>query len=258
LKIGYARVSSTGQSLDVQLEALGQRCDKIYQEKASGSSTDGRPELEHALDQLRAGDELIVTRLDRLARSVPDLYAIVERIDRAGAAFHCLQQSIETGTATGKLILGVLGAVAQFERELTRERQAEGIARAKANGVYRKKRGRKDAVDREAVLRAYAELGSYGKAAKAVGCGKATVERIVKNKPSSGRSYGVKIGAVDLLADPQLADEPLGVGEGELHLPDDYLAKRPKATVERIVMNKPSRGRSAPCNTATEEGSTDQ
>jgi DNA invertase Pin-like site-specific DNA recombinase len=208
MKIGYARVSSVGQSLDVQLAALGEAgCDRIYQEKASAKSTDGRPELEHALDLLREGDELVVTRLDRLARSVPDLYAIVDRIDRAGAGFHCLQQSIETKTATGKLILGVLGAVAQFERELTKERQAEGIARAKANGVYRKKRGRKDLVDRDAVLKAYAEHGTYGKAARAL------------------TEAGIRCS---------------------------------KSTVERIVQNKPSRGRSAPCNTATNNRSTDQ
>lgn len=191
MRIGYARVSSVGQSLELQVDALEiALCDKIYQEKASAKSTDGRPELEKALDQLRSGDELVVTRLDRLARSVPDLYEIVYRIDRIGAGFRCLQQgSFDLKHATGKLMLGVLGAVAQFERELTRERQAEGIARAKANGVYRKKRaGRKDSVDRDAVLAAYAEHGTYGKAAKAVGCSKATVERIIMNKPSRGRS----------------------------------------------------------------------
>jgi DNA invertase Pin-like site-specific DNA recombinase len=193
MKIGYARVSSIGQSLELQLEALGAAgCTKIYREKASGKSTDGRPELEKALDQLRAGDELLVTRLDRLARSVPDLYAIVDRIDREGAAFHCLQQAIETRTATGKLILGVLGAVAQFERELTRERQAEGIQAARDRGVYRKKRGRKDAVDRVLVIAAYAEHGTYGAAAKALTaaghrCSKSTVHRIVMDEPASGR-----------------------------------------------------------------------
>jgi DNA invertase Pin-like site-specific DNA recombinase len=187
MKIGYARVSSTGQSLELQLEALAAAgCDKIYREKASARSTDGRPELERALDQLRTGDELAVTRLDRLARSVPDLYAIVQRIDQAGASFSCLHQAIETGTATGKLMLGVLGAVAQFERELTRERQREGIAAAKARGVYRK--GRKATLDPAVVKAAYAEHGGYGAAAKAlteagIPCSRASVERIVNNRP---------------------------------------------------------------------------
>lgn len=182
MKIGYARVSSVGQSLELQLAELGKaECDKIYREKASASSTNGRPELERALDQLRAGDELVITRLDRLARSLPDLYAIVQRISDAGATFACLQQgAIDTGTSTGKLMLGVLGAVAQFERDLLLERQAEGIAARKAAGGYR---GRRSELDPAEVKAAYAEHGSYRLAAKALGCHKSSVERIVSGRP---------------------------------------------------------------------------
>lgn len=177
MKIGYARVSSTGQSLELQLEALkAAGCSKIYQEKASASSTDGRAELEKAIDQLRTNDVLVVTRLDRLARSVPDLYAIVKRIDQAGAAFACLQQgAIDTASSTGKLMLGILGAVAAFERDLLLERQAEGIAKAKAAGKYR---GRKAVLDPAVVLEAYRRLGGVG-AAKELGIGRASVYRLV-------------------------------------------------------------------------------
>lgn len=179
MKIGYARVSSVGQSLELQLAALkAAECGKIYQEKASAKSTDGRPELEKALDQLRPGDELVVTRLDRLARSVPDLYAIVKRIDTGGASFACLQQGgIETTSSTGKLMLGVLGAVAQFERDLLLERQKEGIAKAKAAGVYR---GRKAEIDPATVREAFERNNrSATAAAKELGIGRASIYRIL-------------------------------------------------------------------------------
>ena len=196
MKIGYARVSSSGQSLDVQLEALAQICEKIYREKQSGKSTDGRPELEHALEALRPGDELVVTRLDRLARSVPDLYAIVQRIVDAGAEFSCLQQgAVDTRSATGKLMLAVLGAVAEFERNLLLERQREGIARAKAAGKYRKD-GRKTRLDPAVVRAAYAEAGTYGAGARllaerGVACSKASGGRVVKGRARNGKKEAV-------------------------------------------------------------------
>lgn len=180
MKIGYARVSSSGQSLDVQLAALkAAGAEKIYREKQSGKSTDGRPELERALDQLRGGDELVVTRLDRLARSVPDLYAIVQRIDAAGGSFSCLQQgAIETTSSTGKLMLGILGAVAEFERNLLLERQREGIAAAKKAGKYS---GRKATIDPAKVREAYERLGGAA-AAKELGIGRASIYRILEQQ----------------------------------------------------------------------------
>jgi DNA invertase Pin-like site-specific DNA recombinase len=179
MKIGYARVSSSGQSLELQLEALGAAgCEKIYREKQSGKSTDGRGELERAIADLRAGDELVVTRLDRLARSVPDLYAIVKRVDQAGATFACLQQgAVDTGTPTGKLMLGILGAVAEFERDLLLERQREGIARAKAKGTYR---GRKPTIDPATVRAAWERNKRSATAtAKELGIGRASIYRIL-------------------------------------------------------------------------------
>lgn len=176
MKIGYARVSSAGQSLEAQVEALeAAGCEKIYQEKESGGSTARRFALEKALDQLRAGDVLTVTRLDRLARSVPDLYGILEKISAAGAGFACLHQSgVDTATPTGKLMLGILGVIAEFERDLIRERQAEGIARAKEKGIYR---GKKRKLDPVKVLEAYREHGDQ--AHKILGCARSSVYRIV-------------------------------------------------------------------------------
>lgn len=178
MKIGYARVSSSGQSLETQLEALeAAGCTKIYREKESGGSTVKRHELERALEDLRDGDELVVTRLDRLARSVPDLYAIVQRIAAAGASFSCLQQgAVDTSSPTGKLMLGILGVIAEFERDLIRERQVEGIAKAKARGAYR---GCKSTIDPERVAAAVREHGGATAAARALGIGRASVYRIL-------------------------------------------------------------------------------
>lgn len=179
MKIGYARVSTAEQSLELQLASLAAAgCDRFYQEKQSGGSTDGRAELEKALDALREGDQLVVTRLDRLARSVPDLYAILQRIDRAGAALVCVQQSgVDPTTPTGKMFLGILGVIAEFERELIKERQAEGIARAREKGTYRRC-GRKPRLAPDRVVEAFKAHGGSG-AAKALGCNRATIYKIV-------------------------------------------------------------------------------
>lgn len=176
MKIGYARVSSSGQSLELQLETLeAAGCAKIYEEKESGSTTTRRHALERALDQLRDGDELVVTKLDRLARSLQDLLRILERVTAAGATFTCLQQSaVDVSTASGRLMLSILGAIAEFERELIRERQADGIAKAKEKGVYRGKARKLDPVK---VMAAYKEHGD--KAHKVLGCARSTVYRIV-------------------------------------------------------------------------------
>lgn len=148
--VGYARVSTQGQSLDIQNEALVEAgCEKVFAEKQSGSSSKGRVELANAIDFVREGDTLVVTRLDRLARSVGDLHRIIEKLTDKGVEFRCLQQSdVVTNTSTGKLMLAVLGAVAQFENDIRRERQREGIEKAKAAGKYK---GRPKSIDPEAV-----------------------------------------------------------------------------------------------------------
>ena len=133
-KIGYARVSTIDQDLQIELAALkAAGCgDMIRSEKVSGTSTNGRAELKTILDFLRPGDELVVTRIDRLARSVGDLQDIVRTIKAKGATFKATEQPIDTSTAAGKAFLDMLGVFAEFETNLRRERQLEGIAKAKA------------------------------------------------------------------------------------------------------------------------------
>ena len=174
--IGYARVSSEGQSLDIQHEALSDAgCDKVFSEKMSGRSTLDREQLALALDFVREGDTLIVTRLDRLARSVGDLHRIIEKLAAKNVAFRCLNQSgVDSDTSTGRLMLAVLGAVAAFENDIRRERQLEGIAKAKAAGKYR---GRPASIDAARVR----ELRNAGmgaaEIAKTMQIGRASVYR---------------------------------------------------------------------------------
>lgn len=131
--VGYARVSSVGQSLQVQLDKLG-HCDKIFQEKKSGT-TDKRPRLKACLEYVREGDVLAVTRLDRLARSTLHLCQIADELSNKKVALLVLDQSINTGDATGRLLFNMLGAIAQFETEIRSERQMDGIQKAKERGI---------------------------------------------------------------------------------------------------------------------------
>ncbi|MHB1548636.1 MAG: recombinase family protein [Acidimicrobiales bacterium] len=135
--IGYARVSTYGQTLDAQLEQLkAAGCAKIYREKATGARAD-RSELLTMLRYVAAGDVVMVTRIDRLARSTFDLFAIVKQIADAGALFRSLAEPwADTGTSTGRLMLAVLGGLADVERDLIRTRTAEGRSRAKARGQH--------------------------------------------------------------------------------------------------------------------------
>jgi DNA invertase Pin-like site-specific DNA recombinase len=132
--VGYARVSSVGQSLDVQLDKLG-HCDKIFQEKQSGASGQ-RPRLHACLEYVREGDALVVTRLDRLARSTFRLCQIAAELARKQVNLQVLDQHIDTSDATGRLLFHMLGAIAQFETELRAERQMDEITKAKARGVH--------------------------------------------------------------------------------------------------------------------------
>lgn len=133
--IGYARVSSIGQSLDVQLDKLNiYGCDKIFSEKRSGTTAD-RPNLKTALQYLREGDVLVITKLDRLARSTFHLTQIAERLRKDGIELVVLDQNIDTSTPTGKLLFNMLASISEFETEIRKERQLEGIAKAKEKGV---------------------------------------------------------------------------------------------------------------------------
>jgi DNA invertase Pin-like site-specific DNA recombinase len=145
MRIGYARVSTDDQDNTIQVEALERAgCSTIRQEKASGTSTNGRPELAAILDFIREGDTLVVTRIDRLARSIADLQTIVARLKARGAKLRATEQPIDTSTAAGKAFLDMLGVFAEFETNLRRERQMEGIAKAKAAGAYK---GRRSSID---------------------------------------------------------------------------------------------------------------
>lgn len=174
--VGYARVSSSGQSLDIQNEELAKAgCEKVFAEKVTGRSTKDRHQLGEALDFVREGDTLVVTRLDRLARSVGDLHQIIERLTSKGVSFKCLNQSgVDTDSSTGRLMLAILGAVAAFENDIRRERQAEGIAKAKAAGRYR---GRPASVDVSRVRELRSEGLGAAQIAREMKIGRASVYR---------------------------------------------------------------------------------
>jgi DNA invertase Pin-like site-specific DNA recombinase len=155
--VGYARVSSAGQSLEVQLEQLKEAgCEKVFAEKKSGRKADNRAELQSALEFVREGDVLVVTRLDRLARSVDDLRKIVmETLGAKGVGFRCIAQgALDTTRAEGRLFLTFLAAFAEFEADIRRDRQLEGIAKAKAEHPERYT-GRPAKIDKEAIRALY-------------------------------------------------------------------------------------------------------
>ncbi len=134
MHLGYARVSTETQDTALQLDALSAAgCERIYQERTSGGSRE-RPELAKCLDALRAGDTLTVWRLDRLGRSLRDLVGTVADLEERGVGFRSLRESIDTGSAGGKLIFHVFAALAEFERSLIRERTRAGLAAARARG----------------------------------------------------------------------------------------------------------------------------
>lgn len=174
--VGYARCSSASQSLDIQLEALTTAgCEKVFSEKVSGRSTQDRDQLAQALDFVRESDTLIVTRLDRLARSVGDLHRIIEKLTEKKVAFRCLNQSgVDTDSSSGRLMLSILGSVSCFENDIRRERQMEGIKKARAAGKYR---GRPATIDPHRIKEL--RLSGMGAAAIArkLGIGRASVYR---------------------------------------------------------------------------------
>lgn len=178
--VGYARTSTTDQKagLEAQLRDLDAAgCTKVFREELS-SVADTRPQLQAALDWVREGDTLLVTKLDRLARSVADLVAITEALRAKGVGLRILAMNLDTATPTGKLMLNLLGSIAEFERELMLERQREGIAKAKAEGKYV---GRQPTARRQAreVLRLKAEGKSAGDIVATLGISRASVFRIL-------------------------------------------------------------------------------
>jgi DNA invertase Pin-like site-specific DNA recombinase len=173
---GYARVSTTDQDLGVQLDALTRAgCTVIRAEKVTGTTREGREELATLLDFIREGDTLMVTRIDRLARSIGDLQDIVRALRARGASLRATEQPVDTSTAAGKCFLDMLGVFAEFETNLRRERQREGIAKAKAEGRYA---GRKSTIDPAAVSALRGEGLGASEIARRLGIGRASVYRL--------------------------------------------------------------------------------
>lgn len=181
---GYARASTLEQDVTIQEEALRRAgCEIIRSEKVSGSSRAGRSELAILLQFLRRGDILMVTRIDRLARSIKDLQDIVHELRLAGVTLRATEQPIDTSTAAGKAFLDMLGVFAEFETNLRRERQMEGISQAKAKGIYA---GRKPSIDPAEVrrLRTDEKLGAT-EIAERLGIGRASVYRVLAGNDQS-------------------------------------------------------------------------
>jgi DNA invertase Pin-like site-specific DNA recombinase len=176
-KIGYARVSATDQDLGIQLEALrAAGCEIIRKEKASGNAIKSRSELAAIMDFIREGDTLVVTRIDRLARSIGDLQDIMRALKAKGATLRATEQPIDTSSAAGKAFLDMLGVFAEFETNLRRERQMEGIAKAKVAGVYK---GRKPTIDAAAVQKLRSDGLGPTAIAKKLRIGRASVYRLL-------------------------------------------------------------------------------
>lgn len=182
MKIGYARTSTVEQvaGLEAQERDLkGAGAEKIFSERVSSIAK--REQLEAVLDYCREGDVLLVTKLDRLARSIDDLVAITARLKAKGVTLHVLSMNLDTSTPTGKLMLNLLGSIAQFERELMLERQREGIAKAKAEGKYK---GRVPTAQRKAadVAKLRAEGLKAEEIAERLKISRASVFRVLKAK----------------------------------------------------------------------------
>jgi DNA invertase Pin-like site-specific DNA recombinase len=186
--VGYARTSTADQlaGLEAQLRELeAVHCEKIFQEQVSSVSI--RPQLQAALEYVREGDILVVTKLDRLARSVSDLMAIIKKLEQKLVGLRILNMGIDTQTPTGKLMLTVLGGVAQFEREMMLERQREGVAKAKAAGKYK---GRKPLSDelRQQVVDLVRQGQSKTSIAQQLGIGEASIYRILADAKSVSKA----------------------------------------------------------------------
>ncbi|MBB3938158.1 recombinase family protein [Aureimonas phyllosphaerae] len=174
---GYARVSTTDQDLSIQeaaLQAAG--CTVIRSEKKTGTTTKGRDALQTLIEFAHEGDTIVVTRIDRLARSIADLASIVRDLEAKGIALKATEQPIDTSTAAGRAFLQMLGVFAEFETAIRRERQMEGIAKAKSEGVYK---GRKPSIDVVKVRELQAAGKGATEIAKALGIGRASVYRVM-------------------------------------------------------------------------------
>lgn len=186
--IGYARVSSAGQSLEVQratLEKVGVTQRHLYAEKASGTKREGRDQLAHMLRGLRKGDCVVITRLDRLARSTSDLLTIAKQVEEAGADLVALEQTINTTTPEGRLFFTMVAAFGEFETEVRKARQMEGIAAAKAKGADSPFKGRPASIDVEKVMELREEGVGPADIARRLGISRQSVYRLTRQSSAA-------------------------------------------------------------------------
>jgi DNA invertase Pin-like site-specific DNA recombinase len=176
--LGYARVSTTDQDLTVQRQALkGAGVATVFEEKVSGTKRDGRTELQKVLGVLGDGDILVVTRLDRLGRSLRDLANVAHEIEEAGANLKVIEQRVDTSTAAGRAFFGMLAVFAAFETDVRRERQMEGIALAKRQGVYT---GGKARLDRARIMQLSKDGHGPAAIARELGIARSSVYRLLE------------------------------------------------------------------------------
>lgn len=188
--IGYARTSTLDQTAGIEAQErdlLAAGCEKIFLEQVSSVDVKHRTQLSLALDFIREGDTLVVTKLDRLARSVAHMHDLLQRLSSKGAALKILSMGVDTSTPTGKLMLNVLGGVAEFEREIMLERQREGIAKAKADGKYK---GRAPTALRKAadVMELRAAGVGAAEIARRLGISRASVYNVCKSASNDTQS----------------------------------------------------------------------
>ena len=190
--IGYARVSIADQDLTLQREALKRAGVSVtFEEKASGTKRDGRTELQKVLSVLGGGDALVVTRLDRLGRSLRDLANITHEIEQAGAHLKVVEQNVDTSTAAGRAFFGMLAVFAAFETDVRRERQLEGVAMAKQQGLYK---GGKARLDRERVKKLTDEGVGPAAIARELGMARSSVYRLLEgsSRATAAHRQGVE------------------------------------------------------------------
>ena len=182
-RIGYARVSSASQDLDIQIGKLTDAgCEVIRSETVSGASRDGRTELETVLEFLRRDDELVVHRLDRLGRSTRDVLNLVHELDSRGASLRILEPDITTKGAMGRMMITALGMVADMELTFIKERQLAGIEAAKRKGIYK---GRPKTVDEAGICKRMANGSTKAQIARDMGVSRMTVYRALQKLPST-------------------------------------------------------------------------
>ena len=175
--IGYARVSTSDQSTEIEVAALKKAgCSFVRTEKVSGRSREGRTELQNVLQFVRPGDTVVVTKLDRLGRSIRDVLNLVHELSQKGASLQVLEPAIRTDGPVGKMVLTVLGMVSEMELGFIKERQRAGIEQAKAKGIYK---GRPVSLDHQAILRMRKEGMGATDIAKATGCSRGAIYKVL-------------------------------------------------------------------------------